>query len=136
MPLCKATRTDGKPCKAPQRMLDERGLCPAHRPGARKRLQEAGRKGAAASAEVRRRGIGLLPEELPALKSPHDAACWAEIVGRAVAERRLTHSEGRAISTLLREFLKAHAEGKVADQVERLSQMVSELKGEKLKVVK
>ena len=81
-------------------------------------------------------GKGLDPSELPPLRSPQDAERWAEIVGRAVSEKRLTHSEGRAIASLLREFLKAHSEGKVAGRVEKLRAQVEALrKHDELKAV-
>ncbi len=77
---------------------------------------------------VSQSGKGLTPNELPALCSPEAAERWAEIVGRAVAERRLTHSEGRAVASLIREFLKAHSDGKVTRKIEDLGEAVARLR--------
>ena len=84
-------------------------------------------KGAIAS----RRGKGLDAGELPALHSPEAAERWAEIVGRAVAERRLTHSEGWAVASLIREFLKAHSDGKVTRKIDELGEAVARLRADR-----
>ena len=82
MARCRAQNAAGQPCRAPESMVDPFGYCPAHRPGGRKRLAEAGRIGAEVSKQVRRRGKGLLSGELPPLRTPQDAEAWLETVGR------------------------------------------------------
>ncbi len=137
MARCKATRTDGKACRAPERMLDARGLCPAHRPGARERLSEAGRKGAEATARKLRRAHGLEPGELPELRTPHDAQKALNIVAHAAAEGRLPQRQADATTRALREWLRAHEAGVVTDRVEELRAEIAKLKGErKLRRVK
>lgn len=74
MAPCRGTRVDGRPCKAPERMLDAKGLCPAHGPGATERLREAGKKGAEVSIRLKQKEKGLSPDELPPLDSPQAAA--------------------------------------------------------------
>jgi hypothetical protein len=90
-------------------------------------MRELGRRGAAAT---RRKwsAKGLASDELPPLRSPEAAERWAEIVGRAVAEKRLSHAEGRAIGSLVREFLKAHADGTMAKRLEALQTELDEVK--------
>lgn len=126
---CQATKADGSRCNAPGRFIDpETGLCPAHKPGASERLSEFGRKGAEAAKQARR-GEGLDPDELPVLDSPQAAERWAEVVGRAVATGKLTHAQGKAISSLLREWRQSHEAGNVRDRIERLQEQLAELKG-------
>lgn len=86
------------------------------------------RRRALRGAIASRGAKGLEPGELPALENPESAERWAEIVGRAVAEGRLTHSEGRAVASLLREFLKAHSEGKVSRRIKDLGDAVARLR--------
>ncbi len=135
MARCKATRTDGKACRAPERMLDARGLCPAHRPGARERLSEAGRKGAEATARKWRGRGGLEPGELPELRTPHDAQKALDIVAHAAAEGRLPQRQADATTRALREWLRAHEAGTVTEQVDELRRKVAALGSEKLKAL-
>jgi hypothetical protein len=109
-------------------MLDAKGLCPAHRPGGRERLREAGRKGAEVSAHVRRKAKGLRAGELPPLRTPQDAEVWLETIGRTVAEGRLRNQDADAATRAVREWLKAHEAGKVAERVEELQEQVAALK--------
>ncbi len=128
---CRETRVDGSPCGAPENLVDpETGLCPAHRPGGREKLREAAMKGAEATKRVWR-SKGLDPEELPPLRTPQDAERWAEVLGRAVASGNLTHSQGKAISSLLREWRASHEAGVVSGRLEELRATVAELKSEK-----
>ena len=133
---CRATTHIGDPCGAPAEFIDPAtGLCPAHSPGGTARLREAGRKGAEATAK-KLRGGGLESTELPPLNSPQAAAVWLEAIGRAVACGRLSHRDAVAATKAVREWLRAHEAGAVADQVEELRRKVSELKGGDLEVVK
>ena len=128
---CSGQNSQGEPCGAPSSLVSRvTGLCPAHAPGGLERLRDAGRRGAEATARRFRNG-GLAPDDLPPLRSPQDAERWAEVVGRAVAERRLTHSEGRAVASLIREFLKAHSDGKVTRRIEELGEAVAKLRADR-----
>ncbi len=128
MARCKAIRVDGRPCRAPDRMLDAKGLCPAHRPGATERLREAGRKGAEVSIRLKQKATGLSSDELPSLDSPQAAATWLEAIGRAVACGRLANRDAIAATKAVREWLRAHEAGAMAEQVGELRRKVEELK--------
>jgi len=134
---CSEKTRDGSPCGAPREFVDpDTGLCPAHSPGGTDRLRDAGRKGAAATAK-KLRGGGLDPDELPSLDSPQAAAVWLEAIGRAVACGRLANRDAVAATKAVREWLRAHEAGTVAEQVTELRQKVEELKkGAQLEVVK
>ncbi len=137
MAPCRGTRVDGRPCRAPERMLDAKGLCPAHRPGATERLREAGRKGAEVSTRLKQKATGLSSDELPPLDSPKAAATWLEAIGRAVACGRLANRDAVAATKAVREWLRAHEAGALAEQVTELGRKVEELKkGGQLEVVK
>jgi membrane-bound ClpP family serine protease len=113
-------------------MLDAKGLCPAHRPGATERLREAGRKGAEVSTRLKQKATGL-----PPLDSPKAAATWLEAIGRAVACGRLANRDAVAATKAVREWLRAHEAGALAEQVTELGRKVEELKkGGQLEVVK
>jgi len=134
---CKALNAEGRPCGSPESVVDpESGLCWAHQPGGRERLVEAGRKGAEATARKWRGRGGLEPGELPELKTPHDAQEALDIVAHAAAEGRLPQRQADATTRAIREWLRAHEAGAVADQVEELRRKLSELKGDKLEVLK
>lgn len=125
---CSATNVDGSPCGAPSAFVDpETGLCPSHDPENRERIREAARKGAKATAR-KLRGEGLEDDELPPLDSPQAAEKWCEIVARAVATGRISHNAGRTLARLVREFLRSHDAGAVADQVDDLREKVAALK--------
>ena len=134
---CKALNAEGRPCGSPESVVDpESGLCWAHQPGGRERLVAAGRKGAEATARKWRGRGGLEPGELPELKTPHDAQEALDIVAHAAAEGRLPQRQADATTRAIREWLRAHEAGAVADQVEELRRKLSELKGDKLEVLK
>lgn len=114
---------------------DATGLCKPcrigeeHGPDARRAYySNLGTKGAQAF-HANRRKAGIEPDELPPLRTPKDAERWSEIVARAVAERRLSHSEGKAIASILRGFLKAHSDGTTSDRIAALEEMFATLKG-------
>ena len=81
----------------------EDGRCPAHRPGARERLQAAGRKGAETAARKLKGAAGLDPDELPSLRTPQDAEAWLETVGQAVATGKLANRDGQVVVQAVRE---------------------------------
>lgn len=132
---CRALTQAGQPCRAPSSMVDHTGFCPAHRPGARERLVEAGRRGGRAT-RVMWRGKGLASSDLPPLRTPQDAETWLEALGRAVATNELGHHEATAVTRTIREWLRAHEAGAVSERVERLRRQLDELRAGKLKVVR
>ncbi len=132
---CRATRSGGEPCGAPPQLIGEDGFCPAHRPGARERLSQAGRKGAEATARKLRGAGGLEPGELPVLRTPHDAQRALDIVAHAAAEGRLPQRQADATTRAVREWLRAWEAGAVAEQVEELRRKVAVLGSETLKAL-
>jgi len=133
---CRATNQDGKRCQSPEHLVDsDTGYCAAHAPGGQERMAEIGRKGAEA---MRRKWMakGLEPGELPELRTPHDAQRALDIVAHAAAEGRLPQRQADATTRAIREWLRAHEAGAVADQVEELRRKLSELKSDKLEVLK
>lgn len=131
---CSATNADGTPCRSPSSFVDpETGLCPSHSENASERLSEYGRKGAEATAKKLQRD-GLEDHELPPLDSPQAAERWIEVVGRAVATGRMSHREGKALARLVREWLRTHEAGAVADRVDDLQEKVAKLKRGDLEV--
>ncbi len=95
-----------------------------------------GRKGAESTRRKWRGAHGLEPGELPELRTPHDAQRALDIVAHAAAEGRLPQRQADATTRAVREWLRAHEAGAVADQVEELRRKLSELKGDKLEVLK
>lgn len=133
---CDGTKADGSPCGAPPSLVNEEsGFCPAHDPDNEERRQEIAKKGAEASVRARRGG-GLEEDELPPLDGPRAAERWLEVVGRAVATKRLSHNEGKALARVIREYLRAHESGAMEDRVEDLREKVAALKSGDLEVVK
>ena len=128
---CSATNIAGEPCGAPASMVNDEGLCPAHRPGAKDHLAAIGHKGAEATRKKFHKGKGLDPGELGPLETPQDAARWLEAVGRTVSTGRLTHHQGRTIAATVREWLRAWDSGQVAEDLDKLRQQVAELKGKR-----
>lgn len=133
---CKATTVDGKPCGAPETMVDpETGYCPSHGPDASERLSAAGRKGGKATAR-RLSGGGLDPEELPPLED-HDAAeTWTDTIGRAVAAGRISANAGNTALRAVREWRESREAGEVSERVQELERKLSKVKREGLEVVK
>lgn len=125
---CQGTKADGSPCGAPPSLVNEEsGYCPAHDPDAEERRREIAKKGAEASARARRGG-GLEEDELPPLTGPRAAERWLEVIGRAVATKRLSHNEGKALARVIREYLRAHESGAMEERVEDLQEKVAALK--------
>lgn len=131
---CKATNRDGDPCGVLPHLVDpESGLCYAHQPGVREQLIEAGKKGGAATAKKWKRK-GLAEEELPELRTPHDAAARLDLIARAVGTSRLGHNEGRTMVSAVQQWLKAHEAGALEDKVQELRRQLREAKGEGAKL--
>ncbi len=57
-------------------------------------------------------------------------------MAHAAAEGRLPQRQADATTRAVREWLRAHEAGAVVDQVEELRRKLSELKGDKLEVLK
>lgn len=133
---CKHMYADGTRCGSPENFVDpDSGYCHAHGPGASERMAEHGRKGAEAKNR-KDRAPGLDSEDLPPLDSPQAAAKWCEVAGRAVATGRLGHHEAKAVVRAVREFLRSHDAGEIADRVEELRSQVTALKRGDLEVMK
>ena len=125
---CSHVGSDGTRCGAPEQFVDrETGFCRAHGPGSTERMASLGRKGAEAMAK-RLRG-GLAAAEFGTLTTPKDAERWLEVVGRAVATGRLGHAEGRTVVSGVREWLRAHEAGHVAERLEELAGRLEQLRG-------
>jgi len=103
------------------------GFCLSHDPQRRETLQNAAQQGGKAMAR-RLRTQRLDDEDLPPLDCPHAAAAWLEIIGRSVATGRLSNRDADAVTRAVREWLKAHDAGEVADQVEGLKTQLAEIK--------
>lgn len=117
---CGGTRDDGSPCGAPSNLVDpDSGFCPAHGPGGSEAMAELGRKGAEATAR-KLQSDGLSDDELPPLESHEAAERWCDVVGRAVAQGRLGHNEGRTILRAVREWRDSRDQGEMADLLEEL----------------
>ena len=128
---CKATTVAGTRCAAPANVVDPNTkLCPAHAPGGREMLRQAGKKGGEAMAR-RFKGKALNEDELPPLNSPEVAEIWLERIARAVVTGGLPHNDARAATSALQQWLKAHEVGKLADRLETIKEQL-----EKLKVVR
>ncbi len=125
LPRCKSLNVRGEPCKSPYTLVGADGLCPAHRPGGKRRARENGKQGA------RKLRHQLVQDDLPPLRTPKDAEVWLERVGRAVATGVLSASKGGVATSTVRAWLQAHDAGAVSDRLEELRAMMAELKGEK-----
>jgi hypothetical protein len=136
MARCRQRKANGERCRAPEAFVDESGFCPPHRADGREVMAERGRCGAEVSKQVRRKGSGLRPGELPELRTPHDAQRVLDIVAHAAAEGRLPQRQADATTRAVREWLRAYEAGAVTDQVEELRRRLSELRGDKLEVLK
>ncbi len=132
---CRATKDAGEPCGASPQLIGEDGFCPAHRPGARERLSEAGRKGAEALRDKYRRKN--VQADTWALETPADAQEWLKQIGMAVLAGKITHGQADATTRAVRAWLLAHDAGTISDRLKELRAMVAELKGDrKLRSVK
>lgn len=123
---CQHVKDDGERCRVDWDLSDD-GLCIHHDPERREAMQENRRKGGLATAR-KLKGKGLDPAELPALESHRAAETWCDVVGRAVAEGRLGHNEGRTILRAVREWRESHDAGEVTEQIEEMREALSEWK--------
>lgn len=123
---CEATRADGKPCGAPETLVDpETGLCPTHSPGGLERAREAARRGGEATAR-RLKGKALDADELPALTSSAAAEEWCDIIGRAAVTGRLSHNQAQAGLRAVREWRESHETGAMNDRLDALTNALAE----------
>lgn len=126
---CTGTNTAGQPCQSP--IVGRDGYCDAHRPGGEAEMKRRALKGAIKAQLAK----GLKPRELGPLKSHADAERWLRIVGEAVATGRLGHQEGRTTVSAVREWVKAHTDGAMAQQLEALREQLEEVKKRKLTAI-
>lgn len=124
---CRGVRDDGQPCEQSE-MLDEDGLCPAHREGARERLREAGRRGGEATARRHRSEEDTLEsEELGQLESHSDAKARLDLICRAVLTGRIGRERADPSIRAIREWVSAHqaevADEKLAELERRLAEI-------------
>lgn len=130
MSACKGKRVgDGRPCKAPERLVNETGYCATHRPGGRERLAVAAKLGGHATAR-RFAAKGLTPDELGPLETHGDAKRWLETIARAVAVGRLTDRAATGAVRGLECWLKAHADEATARTINELEAQVRRLKAD------
>lgn len=127
---CKGQKDDGSPCQAPPGLVDPAtGFCPSHGPGARERMAERGRKGATSTARYFK-GDGIDSSALPPLDSHEAAMEWLEVIGRAVAGRKLSHNEATAAIRAVSEWVKTKGDSMTAEVVEDLRAEVERLKAQ------
>ncbi len=126
---CKGQKADGTACGALPHLLDENGLCPAHRPGGREAMAERGRKGGLATKR-RNASPGLGAEELPDLRTHEDAQAWLETIGRAVAVGRLSDRQAQAAIRAVAEWVKAEGERATAEVINELRSDLDRVKSE------
>jgi hypothetical protein len=83
--ICRATRSDGQPCKSWQHLSDD-GYCLAHDPLRADQVRAARARGTASHKRTRGRGLATVPaEQLPGeLKTLEDCNTWAAWVARQV----------------------------------------------------
>ncbi len=126
---CQGKKADGTACGALPHLLDENGLCPAHRPGGREAMAERGRKGGLAT---KRRNVspGLRAEELPKLRTHEDAQNWLETIGRAVATGRLSDRQAQAAIRAIAEWVRAEGERQTSEVVNKLRAEIDRVKSE------
>ncbi len=126
---CQGKKADGNACGALPHLLDEDGLCPAHRPGGREAMAERGRKGGLATKR-RNASPGLRAEELPKLRTHEDAQNWLETIGRAVATGRLSDRQAQAAIRAIAEWVRAEGERQTSEVVNKLRAEIDRVKSE------
>lgn len=106
---CRHVGEDGKRCGAPTEFVRESGWCRNHDPDpeVRAEVMRASRRGGETTARKHRRPK-LQPGELPPLTDAKSAKQWCEISARAVAEGRLSASQGQTTARLLNEWTRSH----------------------------
>ena len=126
---CQGQKADGTACGALPHLLDDNGLCPAHRPGARQTMADRGRKGGLATKR-KLASPGLKSDELPSLQTHEDAQAWLETIGRAVAVGRLSDRQAQAAIRAVAEWVKAEGERATAEVVNELRLEIDRVKAE------
>lgn len=121
---CRGTRRDGQPCQQTE-MLNDEGLCPAHREGARERLREAGRRGGEATAQRHRDEEDTLdPEQLGDLDSYADAKRWLATVARGVLTGIIDRSRADPATRALKQWISAHTSELADEKLEELERRI------------
>ena len=126
---CRGEKADGTACAALPYLLDDDGLCPAHRPGGREAMAERGRKGGLATKR-KAASPGLDPAELPELKSHADAQTWLEKIGRAVASGGLGDRQAQAAIRAVAEWVRAEGERQTSEVLIELREEIERVRSE------
>ena len=113
---CRARTTKGEPCATPGHLVRESGYCASHDPDLAK--ERAARS--SSGGKARSRNFGIKDYELPTLDSPAAAAAWMDRVGRAVAIGAMKHGDATACIRAVDTFLRAHRDGEVTEEIQRL----------------
>lgn len=127
MTQCSAINGDGLPCQQTLGLMD--GLCVAHREGGRERLAAIASLGGTA-AQAKLASAPLEEKDLRAITSTDDAKAALVDIRNFVATRRLTHSEGNAMTKAIEGWLKADAAGITRVVTEELKDKLASLEQE------
>jgi hypothetical protein len=131
MPACQGVKDDGSACMIDPRFVDdESGYCMAHDPEkGTKRMSELGRLGQEA---IQRKAAakGITEEELGPLETLDDAKRWLEVIGKAVAQGRLSDRAGGTVVRAVSEWVKAFESGTSAEMYQSLKKKLAHLEGE------
>ncbi len=130
--ICKASKRDGSACKSPPALIDEvTGYCRSHDPdlaAQRERDAKLGGVRKAKNAARRKAELGIDPNALPPLRTPHDAETWLERISLSVAVGGMPHTQARVAVAGIQQWLKAYEVGRQADQIVKLKAQIAELK--------
>lgn len=128
---CRGMTKAGKPCQSP--FVDRDGFCPAHGVDGTARMRQRGQKGGDATRR-KHSGAGLSAKHLGPLETIQDALRWLWLIAQAVGERELTHSEGAAMTSAVREWVRADGERLKVEDLQELREQVADLKRHGLRV--
>lgn len=133
---CRHVASDGTPCRVPVEFVSESGWCRNHDPDpeVRDAARRASRLGGEVTARKHRRPK-LEPGELPPLTDARAAKKWCEISARAVAEGRLSASQGQTTARLISEWTRSHDLALREDRLRELEREVERLRGSRRKEV-
>lgn len=121
---CKALNRDGDPCASI--LVDEHGLCAAHREGGAERLRDAARAGGEATA-AKFAAERLTAADLREINTIDDAMAAQIDIRNWVALGRLTHHAGNAMTKAVEVWMKLNAIGADHSSVARLQKTVLRL---------
>lgn len=122
---CRGTNAQGEPCKVRSHLVDpDTGYCAAHDPDRPDHMQELAERGGRATKKRHSKGIDT--DYLPPLNDPSDVEVWMEELARARLDGRIENGDVRAVSQVLRDWLKAHEQGSITRQLTRLREAIEE----------